>query len=232
MLAAMSAPTACTAAPAAVIFDNDGLLLDTEQTWTRAERTLFLRRGRDFTEHHKRALLGASSADASRLLEGMLDEEGAGGELIDELHQLVMEEAERGADPRPGALSLIGRLRADGVPLGLASNSPRAFVERTLGAAGLLDGAFEAIVSAEEVERGKPFPDVYLEACARIGAQPGECVALEDSPTGVSAAVAAGLRVIGVPYLRGDDLRDAHLVAGSLDDPVVAAALGLLRAAL
>jgi HAD superfamily hydrolase (TIGR01509 family) len=214
--------------PAAVIFDNDGLLLDTEDAWTRAEEQLFARRGRVFTLEHKRSLLGSAGADAARKLEAMLEEAGEGERLMDELQELVMEEALRGVTPRPGALELVERLRAAGVPIAVASNSRREFVERTLGSASLLDGRFEAVVSAEDVEHPKPAPDIYLEAARRLGTEPTECAALEDSPTGVAAAVAAGMKVIGVPYFSGTQLPGCDLLTESLADPAVGRALNIL----
>jgi HAD superfamily hydrolase (TIGR01509 family) len=213
--------------PQAVIFDNDGLLLDTEETWTRAERTLFARRGRVFTLEHKLSLIGSAHPAAAVKLEAMLELPGCGEELMAELHSLVMDEALAGVAPRPGALELIERLRAEGVVLGVASNSRREFVERTLASAGLLHGPFAAIVSVEDVEQPKPAPDIYLEACRRLGGQPRGSVALEDSPTGVAAAAAAGMYVIGVPYLEGSELTGSDLTAPSLADPAVARALGL-----
>jgi HAD superfamily hydrolase (TIGR01509 family) len=213
--------------PQAVVFDNDGLLLDTEDAWTRAEETLFARRHRVFTLDHKRSLIGSARAAAAKKLETMLDQAADGEALMDELHELVMEEALAGVEPRPGALDLLERLRGAGMPIAVASNSQRAFVERTLGGAGLLDGRFQTVVSAEDIEHPKPAPDIYLEACRRLGAQPGMCAALEDSPTGVAAAVAAGMFVIGVPYLTGTPLPECDLLAESLADPAVARALGL-----
>ncbi len=213
--------------PEAVIFDNDGLLLDTEDAWTRAEETLFARRGRVFTLDHKRSLIGSSRSTAAKKLEAILELTGQGEQLMDELHELVMEEALAGVEPRPGALELLERLLAMGVPVAVASNSQREFVERTLAGAGLLDGRFQTVVSAEDVEHPKPAPDIYLEACRRLGAQPAKCTALEDSATGVTAAVAAGMYVIGVPYFTGTQLPGCNLLAPSLADPAVARALGL-----
>jgi beta-phosphoglucomutase-like phosphatase (HAD superfamily) len=120
----------------AIVFDNDGLLLDTEDAWTRAERALFARHGDTFTEAHKRDLIGSSRAQSAIKLERMLDLPGRGEALMDELHELVMEEVAVGVPPRPGALELLRAVRAQGVPVGLASNSSRAFVELTLSVAG------------------------------------------------------------------------------------------------
>lgn len=214
--------------PSAVVFDNDGLLLDTEEAWTRAEQTLFAGLGREFTVEHKRTLIGSSRALAAKKLETILERPGDGEALMDELHELVMEEALQGVAPRPGAVELLARLSDAGTPLAVASNSERAFLERTLAGAGLLhDGPFAAIVSANEIEHPKPAPDIYLEACARLGVAPGEAAALEDSPIGVASAVAAGLFVIGVPYFAGSEIPGASMLADSLADPAVARALGL-----
>jgi HAD superfamily hydrolase (TIGR01509 family) len=212
---------------AAVVFDNDGLLLDTEDAWTRAEETLFARRGQVFTIAHKRSLIGSARAAAAAKLEAMLELAGAGEALMDELHELVMEEALAGVEPRPGALELLERLLAAGVPVAVASNSQREFVQRTLSGAGLLDGRFATVVAVEDVAHPKPAPDIYLEACRRLGAAPGACAALEDSLTGVTAAAAAGMYVVGVPYFAGGELPGSDLLADSLADPAVAAALGL-----
>jgi HAD superfamily hydrolase (TIGR01509 family) len=213
--------------PQAAIFDNDGLLLDTEDAWTRAERTLFAARGRTFTAEHKRSLIGSAHPDAARKLEAMLELPGQGEQLMGELHELVMAEALAGVAPRPGALELLARLRRAGVPLGVASNSRRQFVERVLDAAGLLPGPFATIVCVEDVEHPKPAPDIYLEACRRLGVAPGASAALEDSPTGVAAARAAEMFVIGVPFLPGGELPGADLTADTLAAPAVARALGL-----
>jgi beta-phosphoglucomutase-like phosphatase (HAD superfamily) len=226
---------------AGVVFDNDGLLLDTEDAWTRAEETLFTRRDEVFTIEHKRSLIGSARAAAGRKLEAMLELPGEGEALMDELHELVMEEALAGVEPRPGALELLERLVGAGVPVAVASNSQRAFVQRTLSVAGLIPeahspdgwvgggahGRFVTVVSVEDVEHPKPAPDIYLEACRRLGAEPEKCAALEDSATGVAAARAAGMYVIGVPYFAGGELPGSDLLVDSLADPAVAAALGL-----
>jgi HAD superfamily hydrolase (TIGR01509 family) len=212
------------------VFDNDGLLLDTEEAWTRAERTLFSRRGREFTDEDKRTLLGSSRSLAAVKLEALLQRPGEGVALMDELLALVMDEALLGVHPRPGAIELIERLRGAGVTLALASNSEPEFVARVLAGAGLLDdGPFETIVTAADVQHPKPAPDIYLEACRRLEVAPAEAIALEDSPIGVAAAAAAGMFVIGVPYFAGSDIPGASLVADSLGDRAVARALGLER---
>jgi HAD superfamily hydrolase (TIGR01509 family) len=209
-------------APNAVVFDNDGLLLDTESVWTRAERDLFERRGLEFTAEDKRELVGTSAEIAGRVLERRLAEAGRAAELIEELNELVIAELERGVEAMLGARELLHALRRRGTPLGLVSNSPLAFVLRSLEIVGFQD-RFDVVLSAHEVAAPKPAPDPYIEACRRLGVEPGpDIVALEDSPTGVAAARAAGLTVIGVPSVDGVVLEEAHHIAESLLDAVVA----------
>ncbi|MFI4989775.1 MAG: HAD family hydrolase [Solirubrobacterales bacterium] len=216
------------AAPGAVVFDNDGLLLDTEQAWTRAEQKLFSALGREFTLEHKRILIGSSRTMAAAKLETILERAGEGEALMDELLRLVMQEALAGVAPRPGAQRLLERLSDAGVPLAVASNSEREFVESTLSSAGLFPaGPFAAVVSANDIDRPKPAPDIYLEACRLLGVAAAEAVALEDSPIGVASAAAAGMFVIAVPYFAGTEVAGANMQAGSLDDDSVAQALGL-----
>ncbi|HEX2703203.1 MAG TPA: HAD family phosphatase, partial [Solirubrobacteraceae bacterium] len=187
----------------AVVFDNDGLLLETEGAWTLAEERLFARFGREFTIEDKRAVLGKAGPLAERVLAELLDQPGAGPELFRELQALALEEISRAARPRPGALELIERLRRDGMPLGLASNSSRDFVDRALATAGVSKTLFVATLSGDEVAHQKPAPDIYLAICEALGSEPARTAVLEDSPTGVAAALAAGCFVIGVPSVEG-----------------------------
>jgi HAD superfamily hydrolase (TIGR01509 family) len=222
MINAVEAPL-----PAAVIFDNDGLLLDTESVWTRAEQDLFERRGLEFTAADKLELVGTSAAIAGGILERRLGEPGGAGALMDELNGIVVAELEHGVEAMVGARELLATLRERGTPLALVSNSPMVFVQRSLELVGFEDG-FDVVLSAHEVAAPKPAPDPYLEACRRLGVEPGPSVyALEDSPTGVAAAVAAGLTVIGIPSVEGVALDEAHHLAESLRDEIVATQLVL-----
>lgn len=207
--------------PDAVVFDNDGLLLDTESVWTRAEQDLFERREREFTPADKRELVGTSAEIAGGVLERRLGEIGRAAELIEELNALVVAELEHGVEAMIGARELLHSLKQRGTPIGLVSNSPPAFVRRSLELVGFEDH-FDVVLSAHEVAAPKPAPDSYLEACRRLDVEPGPAVvALEDSPTGVAAARAAGLTVIGVPSIEGVALEEAHHLAESLLDEVV-----------
>jgi HAD superfamily hydrolase (TIGR01509 family) len=117
---------------------------------------------------------------------------------------------------RPGAIELVERLRGH-TRLGLASNSPRTMVDTALATARLAD-AFEAIVTSDDVEHPKPAPDLYLLACERLGVAPDEALALEDSPSGVAAAKAAGLTCIAVPQFAETDVSAADRIVDSLED--------------
>lgn len=202
----------------AVVFDCDGLLLDTESCWSRGEKALFDAYGVEFTPEHDRQLLGASAEDVGRVLARAFGQPGREDALVEELISLCWEEVTTKAEPMPGARDLVKDLQGR-VAIGLASNSPRAMVEAALRRAGF-DGAFEVVLGADDVARPKPDPEIYVAACERLGAAPEESVALEDSLTGVAAARAAGMYVIGVPSHPGVEL-DADEVVESLEHPAV-----------
>jgi HAD superfamily hydrolase (TIGR01509 family) len=213
--------------PQAVVFDCDGLLLDTETAWTRAETELFARHGHTFTMDHKRDMIGSSHTVAAAKLEAWLEQPGRGAALIDELHDLVMAEARHDVEPRPGAVELVDALLEADIPIAVASNSPRVFLDQVLATAGVAD-RFVHTVAGDEVANPKPAPDIYREACRRLHADPERSVALEDSPTGARAAHAAGLYVIGVPYIPDMEVPPADLTTASLADAVVLEAVGLV----
>ena len=212
--------------PAAVLFDNDGLLLDTESVWTRGEQDLFESRGIEFTLANKHELVGASAEIAGEILARRLGEPGNEAALIAELDELVFAELEGGIDAMVGARELVAALRGRDVPLALVSNSPARFIARALEIADMAD-EFEVVVSGHEVAAPKPAPDPYLAACELLEVRPLEGFALEDSPTGVTAARAAGLRVIGIPSIPGVVLEGAHHVFPSLEHAELAELLGV-----
>ena len=209
-----------------VVFDCDGVLLDTEEAWTRSETDLFARYGRTYGTAEKLALIGTSLAEAGARMEPMLGQPGRAEELLAELLELTEVEFSRGVRPMRGALELVNELRAAERPIAVASNSFRKLVDLALQGAGIAD-RFVAVLAGDEVASPKPAPDLYLEACRRLGVEPDTAVAIEDSPTGVASARDAGLYVIGVPYLPEIELPDADLVVESLEASEVRAVLGL-----
>jgi HAD superfamily hydrolase (TIGR01509 family) len=199
------------------VFDMDGLLLDTETLWHEAESELFRRHGGEFTWDDKMAVIGTSydvTADHFARRLGRPAEEGP--RLVEEMVGLMHDRVRQSVDARPGARELVARLREAETPVALASNSPRFLVDDALRSAGL-DDAFEIIVTGDDVERAKPAPDIYLLACERLGVAPGDALALEDSASGVAAAKAAGLTVVGVPQFAETDVSAADRVVDSLE---------------
>jgi len=203
----------------AVIFDMDGLLLDTETLWHDSEVELFARRGIEFTRHDQLQVIGTSFDITARYFAerlGRPPDEGAA--LVEEMVALMHGRVRRQVEARPGAVELVDRLRAmDGLRLGLASNSPRYLVDDALATAALAD-AFDAIVTADDVEHAKPAPDIYRLVCARLNVSPSEALALEDSAAGVAAAKAAGLTCIAVPLFAETDVSAADRVVDSLEE--------------
>jgi HAD superfamily hydrolase (TIGR01509 family) len=209
----------------AIVFDCDGVLLDSETAWTRAETRLFARYGKAYGVEEKRLLIGGSLEETAGALEELLDRPGDSDGLRHELLELAAEEFAGPVEPMPGALELVAELRLLRRPMAVASNSERRLLDMALMGAGLSD-TFGAVIAGDEVANPKPAPDLYLEACRRLGTSPQEAVAVEDSPRGAAAARAAGMFVIGIPYLPELEMK-ADLLATSVEDPAVRSALGL-----
>lgn len=209
----------------AVVFDLDGLLIETEQLWDEVREALARERGGRWTAPAQRDMMGMSSTEWSRYLHDELGLE----EPPDELNRLVVERMEqRYRDGLPGIDGAVDAVRriAERWPLGLASSSNRPLIDLALEEMGVAD-LFRATVSSEEVERGKPAPDVYLEAGRRLGVPPEWVAAVEDSEAGIRSAKAAGMRVIAIPnrHFRPTEevLAEADVVLDSLADLTVSA---------
>ena len=183
--------------PDAVIFDLDGVLVDSEQLWNAAKQAVVRDAGGQWREDAPRAMMGMSSPEWSAYMREQLgverEDEEINGDVVHRIEELYRKQL----PVLPGAVEAVRTLHGRW-PLGLASSSNREIIDLVLAVAGLSD-QFAVAVSSEEVARGKPAPDVYLEAARLIGAQPGRCVAVEDSSNGIRAAVAAGMAVIAVP---------------------------------
>jgi HAD superfamily hydrolase (TIGR01509 family) len=197
----------------------DGLLLDTESLWHEAEIELFRRHGDEFTWDDKLAVVGTSYDATARYFAQRLGRPSAAGvELVDEMVDLMHERLQREVNGRPGALELVRRLRQLPSPirLAVASNSSRRLVDTALATAGIPE-LFDAVVTSDDVMHAKPAPDIYLEACRRLGVSPADAVALEDSATGIAAAKAAGMTCIAVPQYAETDVSAADEVIDSLE---------------
>jgi HAD superfamily hydrolase (TIGR01509 family) len=181
----------------AVVFDLDGLLLDTEQVWDEVREALTRERGGRWHDRAQADMMGMSSTEWSRY---MHDELGL-REQPEELNRLVVERMlERYRERLPlvdGAVEAVRRVGARW-PLGLASSSNRPLIDLALELMGVAK-LFRATVSSEEVARGKPAPDVYLEAARRLAVPPERAAAIEDSASGIRSAKAAGMRVVAIP---------------------------------
>ena len=181
----------------AVVFDLDGLLIDTEQVWDEVREALVHERGGRWNERAQADMMGMSSREWSRYLH----EELGLPEPPEDLNRLVVERMqERYRDGLPvidDAIDAVSRI-AGAWPLGLASSSNRPLIDLALDRMGVAD-LFRATVSSEEVESGKPAPDVYLETARRLGVPPERVAAVEDSANGIRSARAAGMRVVAIP---------------------------------
>lgn len=204
---------------AAAAFDCDGLLVDTEVCWTRAEAAMFARHGLAYTAEVKAQLIGTTMDWTVARMAEWFGTLGAEAELKAELGETVAEVIAADAVPMPGAVELVQALSGQ-LPLAVVSNSPRHLVELALTRAGLQD-AFTVWVAAEDVVHGKPAPDLYLAACQRLGVDPAEVVAFEDSRVGVNAAKAAGLTVVGIPTVAQEAFEPHHLFDSLAHDSLV-----------
>ncbi|MCU7822357.1 HAD family hydrolase [Kitasatospora sp. DSM 101779] len=183
--------------PAAVLFDMDGTLVDTEPLWWQAAAETAAALGLALTEDDLPEVLGRAAEHTAAHLHRASGTDRAEAELVEQLNRSFAGKVAAEVVPRPGALDLLAALRTAEVPTALVSASPRRVVDLVLGAIG--DRWFTTTLAAEDTERTKPDPDPYLAAAARLGLDPAACIAVEDSPAGVASAAAAGCAVLAVP---------------------------------
>ncbi len=202
----------------AVVFDLDGVLVDSEPVWEQVRRALVAERGGHWAPDAQRRIMGMSTPEWAGYLSGDLGV----GLPPDEVAALVIDRMVARYQERvpfmDGAVEAVHRLAARW-PLGLASSSPPRLIETVLQSAGLRS-CFPVVMSTEQVAHGKPAPDIYLAVTARLGCPPPDCAAVEDSSNGLRSAAAAGLRVIAIPQPRyppdPDALAQASLVLPNL----------------
>ena len=207
----------------AVVFDLDGILIHSEEVWDAVRERFVGERGGRYDEEVQRAMMGMSSAEWSRYLHEHAGVPDSPEEINAEVVRRMLDAYREELPLIDGAVEAVRRLEARW-PLGLASSSNRPLIDAVLELAGLA-GSFRVTVSSEEVARGKPAPDVYLEAARRLGVPPEACAAIEDSHAGIASARAAGMRVVAIPnasYPPGDEaLAAADVVLGSIAELTV-----------
>ena len=204
----------------AVVFDLDGVILDTEELWDEVREGLARERGGRWHDGAQADMMGMSSREWSRYMHDRVGLAEPPEEISAEVVRRMLERYRERLPLIPGAVQAVRRL-AVRWPLGLASSSNRELIDGALAAAGL-DSLFRATVSSEEVPHGKPAPDVYLETARRLGVAADRCAAVEDSRNGIASAHAAGMRVVAIPnpaFPPGEDgLARADVVLESIND--------------
>jgi HAD superfamily hydrolase (TIGR01509 family) len=202
----------------AVVFDLDGVIVDSEQVWDDVRQIYTREVGGSFTAEATRAMMGMSSPEWSRYMAESLGVPGTPEQINTDVVERMLERYGEAPPLIPGAVDAVGRIAA-GWPLAIASSSNVELIEVVLRTAGI-DSLFQAAVSSEEVARGKPAPDVYLEAARRLGVEPAHCGAVEDSHAGIRSAKTSGMWVVAVPnpHFPPDDaaLALADVVLGSI----------------
>lgn len=204
----------------AIIFDMDGLLVDSEPVWDRARKSMADEAGKDWNQEDHKAVMGVSTAEWAAYMIRRLELTLSPQEVQTQVIQRMVEMYQAGIPYFPGAVEAV-HLAANHFPTALASGSHRTLID-TVTADAAMQGQFQVILSADEVGAGKPAPDVYLETARRLGVLPETCVCLEDSGNGILAGVRAGMKVIAVPDPRfapaADKLAQAHVVLTTLTE--------------
>lgn len=184
--------------PAAVLFDMDGTLVDSEKLWDIALQELAREYGGDLSVEARQSIIGTAMAESMRILHDDLGQPERDPEISAAwINARILELFRTGLPWQPGAFELLGAVRAARIPTALVTSSPRALVEIALDTLGRDN--FDTVVAGDEVVAAKPHPEPYLTAARRLGAPIERCVAIEDSPTGVASALASGAAVLAVP---------------------------------
>ena len=202
----------------AVIFDMDGVIINSEPLWEKTERILLGRRDIEYNPTYRDKIVGLNQNDSASLLKETFKLPESIQELIDERIGILISIYEKELDLIPGVFSLAGELKETGFLLALASSSPYKVVEFVIDKFSL-NKCFQVVVSGDMIELGKPNPDIYLYAAKTLRVNPNECVAIEDSINGVKSAKSAGLFCIAIPdkRLTKKDFQIADLVVDSLN---------------
>jgi len=191
----------------AIVFDCDGVLIDSEPVWERVRRKFVADHGGRWPDDAQDRMMGMSTAEWSAYMSEDFGVRLPPRQVADQVIEAMKAEYEAHLPLLPGAVDAVRALSARW-PLAVASSAPKSLIEAVLDASSLHE-AFRAAVSSEEVTRGKPAPDVYLEAAKRLGITPTSCAAIEDSSNGLRSAAAAGMTVIAVPRPEYPPAKDA-----------------------
>jgi HAD superfamily hydrolase (TIGR01509 family) len=202
--------------PAAVLWDLDGTLVDTEPYWIECEFELVEAHGGTWSDEHAHAIVGSDLRESARYIRAHGDVDLPIDEIVNQLLDGVIARVRRKVPWRPGARDLLGQLRTEKIPCALVTMSWRRLADAIVGE--LPRGSFAATIVGDEVRRGKPHPEPYLAAARALSVSPRDCVALEDSPTGVRSATAAGCQVIAIPHIVEVPRSRGHREVGSLTD--------------
>ncbi len=215
--------------PAAVLWDMDGTLVDTEPYWFASERDLVEEFGHTWPDHHAHAMVGFALLDSAAYMQEHGHVDLPAEQIVNRLLDGVIARLHRSIPWQPGARQLLADLNQAGVPCALVTMSWRRLVDPIIAA--LPDGSFVATITGDEVPdgKGKPDPEPYLLGAAACGAHPADCVAIEDSPTGVRSAMRAGCRVLGVPNIKALEPGPGLTIVDSLDGVRVDDLPGLFR---
>jgi HAD superfamily hydrolase (TIGR01509 family) len=202
----------------AVVFDMDGVLVDTEHLWDEVREALTEEWGGRYTPEAQEAMMGMSSPEWSRYLHEVVGLREPPEVINAEVVRRMLERYEMDLPVVPGAVEAVRRLAREGYRLAVASSSPMRLIRAVLSIGGL-DDRFEVVLSAEDEERGKPDPAVYLSAARELGIPPERCLAVEDSINGVRSAKDAGMVCVAVPVSGvTDGFEGADLVLGSIEE--------------
>jgi HAD superfamily hydrolase (TIGR01509 family) len=217
-----------TTKPKAVVFDLDGLLINSEDLYEQAGETVLRRRGKTYDAALREQMMGRPVVDAIRLMIDCHSLPDSVDSLICECKDVLMSLMATSLDTMPGVEQLLDELQAAGIPVAVATSGTREYADGVLTRLNLKH-RFRFVLTAEDVERGKPDPSVYLLAAKRLGISPSQMLVLEDSANGCRAAVEAGAYAVAVPnrHTREHKFTGAQYVADTLADPRIRVSLGM-----
>ena len=213
--------------PKAVLWDMDGTLIDSEPHWLRSERDLAEAHNADWTEDDGKSLVGLSLKESSRIFKEKLGLKLSSDEIIQQLTHSVSEGLKKEIIWRPGAKELLQALRKRGIKTALVTMSLRSMALQVVDAMGF--DAFDIVVAGDDVVHGKPHAEPYLKAAKLLGVDPKDCVAFEDSISGILSAEAAGTKAVGIPNVMMIPSRDGRILWDTLEGKTIKDLKGLFN---